>query len=684
MSTPITAVKGVGPKKAESFGRLGITTVEELLYALPFRYEDRRHVCAISALSDGLKQVVFARLTRIYRPVRLGGRRTIVRASVADDSESLTVVWHNQPYITRNLRVGDSFYFYGTYREANHVLFDPLLAKAETEKEGKENFLGLFPQYSLTDGLSQNARRDAVKQAFSLLSQVEDPYPSSWRIKAGWRPLYDLLKALHFPTSMQELDAAREEWQNREALEETLVRHFWERSKHTKQSVSMRPCNLTKAMARLPFILTNAQKNAVMLLQERLCAPSPMNVLLQGDVGSGKTVVAFLAAECALENGYHVAFMAPSEVLARQHAEKARSFFTQPVYLLTGSTTEEARKKMDAAAKGTKPGIFFGTHALFQDRVRFSRLGLVITDEQHRFGVRQRARLQEKSEQLNTLVLSATPIPRTLALVEWGDLELVRIHEKPPGRGTITTRIVDRRSEKACYHAIARQIVKGRQVYIVCPVIESGEDNEQYWSVTETEKRVRAVMKKEENVVGRKVVIDTLTGKQSSESKREVMDRFYRGKSDLLIATTVIEVGIDVANAGVMMIAEAERFGLAQLHQLRGRVGRGQENAYCILMLHSSSIENKQRLRVLEQTLDGWEIARADLRLRGSGDRLGTRQHGLTLSDEDQRKWQEALAQSARWLQTQKVPLDRLEALPSPLRERIRERMERIRQVTLN
>ena len=260
----------------------------------------------------------------------------------------------------------------------------------------------------------------------------------------------------------------------------------------------------------------------------------------------------------------------------------------------------------------------------------------------------------------------------------------MRLHEKPPGRGKITTRVVDRRSESACYHAIARQIAKGRQVYLVCPVIESGEDDEQYWSVEETEKRLRVAMKKEESVVGRSIVIDTLTGRHTPDRKQEVMDRFYCGKSDLLLATTVIEVGIDVANAGVMMIAQAERFGLAQLHQLRGRVGRGNEDAYCILMLHSPTSENRERLRVLEKTTDGWEIARADLRLRGSGDRLGTRQHGISLLKEEQPAWQEALDWSQRWLAEQKIPLETPETLPSPLREHIKERLKRIREVTLN
>lgn len=683
MSKQITAIKGVGPKKAECFARLDITTVEDLLFALPVRYEDRQNTCPISALEEDRKQVVHARLTRLYRPIRLGGRRTLVRATIADASESVDVVWHNQPYVARNLHVGDSFYFYGTYREKDHVLFDPVIGKVEKEAE-KEGFLGLFPLYPLTEGLTQNARRNAVKQGFSLLSNVEDPYPTAWREAAGWRPLYALLQALHFPSSIQDLHAARQEWQRRKALETTLLRHYWTLSKYKRKSVVMHPCTLDKSLSRLPFMLTAAQKNAVMRLQDRLCAPSPMNVLLQGDVGSGKTIVAFLAAVCALENGYSVAFMAPSEVLARQHADKARSFFTYPVYLLTGSTSEEERNRIARAAEGKEPGIFFGTHALFQDRVRFSHLGLVITDEQHRFGVRQRALLQEKSEEPNTLVLSATPIPRTLALVEWGDLELLRLNEKPPGRGTITTRVVDRRSEKACYHAIARQIAKGRQAYLVCPVIDSGEEDGQYWSIEQTEKRLRSAMKEEENMVGRPIIIDTLTGRQPTDKKNEVMDRFYCGKSDLLLATTVIEVGIDVANASVMMIAEAERFGLAQLHQLRGRVGRGSENAYCILMLHSRSMENRERLRVLEDTTDGWKIARADLRLRGSGDRLGTRQHGLSFSEEEQQDWQEALDWSRRWLQEQKIPLDTPDTLPTLLKERLWERMNRIREVTLN
>ena len=683
----ITAIKGVGPKKAECFARLGITTAEELLFALPQRYEDRQKTCAISALEEGEKQVVLARLTRLYRPIRLGGRRTLVRATIADASESVDVVWHNQPYVARNLRVGDSLYFYGTYREKDHVLFDPLMGKVNKNASphaDKEGFLGIFPIYPLTEGLSQNARRNAVQNAFSLISDVKDPYPLKWRESAGWRSLYTLLKTLHFPSSMSELRLARQEWENREALETTLLRRFWMLEKQNRKGVSMRPCTLDSALERLSFTLTEGQRNAVTLLQKRLCESFPMNTLLQGDVGSGKTVVAFLTAFCALENGYSVAFMAPSEVLARQHAQKAHSFFSHPVYLLTGSTSEAERQQVAHAAEGKKPAIFFGTHALFQERVRFSHLGLVITDEQHRFGVRQRALLQEKSQEPNTLVLSATPIPRTLALVDWGDLDLVRLHEKPPGRGKITTRVVDRRSENACYHAIARQIAKGRQVYLVCPVIESGEDDEQYWSVEETEKRLRVAMKKEESVVGRSIVIDTLTGRHTPDRKQEVMDRFYCGKSDLLLATTVIEVGIDVANAGVMMIAQAERFGLAQLHQLRGRVGRGNEDAYCILMLHSPTSENRERLRVLEKTTDGWEIARADLRLRGSGDRLGTRQHGISLLKEEQPAWQEALDWSQRWLAEQKIPLETPETLPSPLREHIKERLKRIREVTLN
>lgn len=681
----LTALKGIGPKRAALFARLGLLSVEALLLDFPIRYEDRSKPITVSALTQDTnseRKVVRARLTRLARPVRLGGRRSLLRGAIADATESVEVVWHNQPYRSAGLTIGSDYYFYGSYDAEKNVLYDPQVGMIDDSKA--QAFLGIFPVYSLTEGLTNTVRRQAIREALKCRDLVEDPLPVPWQKELGLHPLESLLEALHFPASLAIAQQAQKERLKREALETALLRHFLAKERQQKHSISLPRVSLEAYRERLPFVLTKTQEEAVQTLVTQLVSPQPMNTLLQGDVGSGKTIVAFLAAAHVLENGSGVAFMAPSEVLAQQHAQKARSFFSHPIYLLTGSTPNEERERVERAAREGKPGIFFGTHALFQERVRFSHLGLVITDEQHRFGVRQRAKLQEKLEEPNTLVLSATPIPRTMHLVELGDLDLVRLTDRPPGRGSITTRVVDRRSEGACYRAIAGQIAKGRQAYIVCPLIDSGESDWQYWSVAETLERVRKAMDEEGEKRGRTITVDILTGRQSAADKEEAMARFYRGKTDLLIATTVIEVGIDVANATVMMIAGAERFGLAQLHQLRGRVGRGKENAYCILMLHTAGQSHRERLKILEKTQDGWLIAKEDLLSRGAGERLGTEQHGLFVSEDENLAMREARQQVEDWLTTQKRALDRPEDLPKALGNRLYTLLQRVRTITLN
>ncbi len=674
----LTALKGIGPKRAALFDKLGIHTVEDLLVDMPRRYEDRSTVVRLSELEEGQTALIRAEISSVNRPVRIRGGMTLLRVQAADASGSVNLVWHGRPYLARSLHPGDSFYFFGRFREKDHGFADPAII---TEQQAAQGEIGLIPMYDLTSGLSQTMRRQAVRAALPFAAAVEDPVTETWRKEMGLDPISALLQDVHFPSSPETMRRSRRQMWIRMTLEEELVRFFLEKDRRMSRAMPIRDQSLDDFLQRLPFVLTQSQKETLQALRAKLIAPEPMNALLQGDVGSGKTVVAFALAEIVRKNGAQSALMAPTDVLARQHAQKAEALFPDgTVFLLTGGSRPDQRKSfLESALHGT-PGLYIGTHALFQESVQFRHLALVMTDEQHRFGVMQRARLQEKLALSNTLVLSATPIPRTVDLVRWGALDLVRMRGRPPGRHPVQTTVIRAHQERAAYDALFRQICAGRQGYIVCPMIEEGDHDLAHWSVEAVETRIKNYAQR----CGFTFQIETLSGRCSAEQKKETMHGFRTGKTQILIATTVIEVGVDVPNATVMLILGAERFGLAQLHQLRGRVGRGTEASYCLLLSTVSTKRALSRLRTLETTEDGWEIALRDLRERGSGDRLGTAQHGL-IPDQGETDEERKIRIGCRgFIAAHAGGWKTWKDLPKPLKGRIEKRIDQLRHVTLN
>lgn len=672
----IQQLKGVGPKTAASFHRLGVDTVEAVLLDLPVRYEDRQTIASLGALRDGERVVVMGRLEHLRRPIRLRGNRSLLRAEIADEHESVGVVWHNQPYRARSLSEGQMYYFYGTYVEKNQALNDPVVSPVSDAE-----FLGYFPVYRLTEGLTNAKRVAVVREALKQSVALDDPFPAAWRQHVGLMGLRSLIETLHFPRNEEALRKALDERAKRDALEHVLIRRLIVATREQKRALAMEKRDISDLIARLPFHLTVTQEQAFATIENRLLSSAPMNVLLQGDVGSGKTIVALLGAAVVLRNGYSAALMAPTEVLATQHAKTAEALLGEGrVCLLTGSTSRAERRKIAERAEEGGAFLFVGTHALFQDAVHFSHLGLVMTDEQHRFGVKERGKLQGKLVEPNTLVLSATPIPRTMTLVDWGDLELVRLTDRPPGRVPIITRAVDARSERAALDGILRQVREGHRAYVVCPLITPGETDLKRWSVEATAARIQRYVGQKAPETAR---VGVLTGPMSAEDKEAVFTAFGKGEINILVSTTVIEVGVDVPEATVMLVMAAERFGLAQLHQLRGRVGRGSDASFCVLLSASPSPAAKKRLRFLEETDDGWEIAREDLTLRGAGTRLGTAQHGMSVSAEETL----ARLEKQRWAEealSGLVTEQTLSNLPPSLKAHLDAKVASYQNVTLN
>lgn len=625
----LTALEGIGPKRCAAFHRLGIEQVSDLLLDLPLRYEDRQQVRRISDLENLApgKVLLSGVLDHFGRLIRLPGKRSLQKARLFDGEDSIEVVWYNQPYVLRKLHPGHSFLLYGHYDPDQKQVTNPSIVD-QNDKARLAEFTGLLPIYRLCEGLSQSIRRKAVRsaltQGLALLEEDLDPFSDAFLKASALHPLGTLLQWAHFPEASDRLFTLQEELDLRRALVDLLARGEERRQRAREKTATLRAYPLTPFLVRLPFTLTEPQRKALQTLQADLISARPMNRLLLGDVGSGKTVLVFALAYLVAQNGGQTAFMAPTEVLARQHYEKAQALFGPlhiPVYLLTGKSTKEELATFLERAKQTGPGLFIGTHSLFQERVTFSQLALVATDEQQRFGVIQRGRLAEKSLIPNLLVLSATPIPRTLHLVELGYLDLTQIEGRPPGRKKIETYVVDSSYEKRIFAFVEKLAQAGGQTYFVCPRIEKGEAQLAPWSVEAVAERARIYFQ------GR-LSFGCMSGALSQAEKTQVMDDFRSGKTPLLISTTVIEVGVDVPQAVLMVVACAERFGLAQLHQLRGRVGRSERSAYCILLAERPTPTAKDRLQFLASHDEGLAIAQKDLALRGGGDPFGERQHG--------------------------------------------------------
>ncbi|MBQ7799128.1 MAG: ATP-dependent DNA helicase RecG [Oscillospiraceae bacterium] len=619
LNSPITSVNKIGIKRAELYKKLGIETVGDLLHHFPRSYVDFTSASTIDGAQIGDTVTVLAKVCEKYTPLRVRGGMTIFRLLVLDESQNaITVTFFNNKYAYQALRTGNSYIFYGKLSgtpfqpELSVPLFIPKTDKATMQ-----------PNYPLTAGLSHKMIANNIKEALSNLENapatcLPQDILEKENFKNADRAFYDI----HFPENISDAENARKLFILEELICLQLGMAGLKRRGKKPATLVVNDADLTQFLASLPFSPTNAQKKAIWTAIGDIQSGHCMSRLLQGDVGSGKTLVAAALFYLICKNGGQCAFMAPTEILANQHY-KTLSKMLAPlginVALLTGSTTAAARRALFADISEGKTQVVCGTHALIEKNVEFKNLALVIADEQHRFGVSQRAALVSKGNYPHTLIMSATPIPRSLALTIYGDLDISVLDELPSGRKQIETYLIDSKKRQRAFGFIEKALQNGNQAYIVCPAVEESELEME--SAVEYHQKISEVFKHRS--------IGLLHGRMKGAEKDAVMADFISGKTDILVSTTVIEVGVDVPNASIMMIENAERFGLSQLHQLRGRVGRGSDQSYCILVSDSSSEGARERLKIMCKTSDGFEISKYDLKERGPGDFFGNRQHGL-------------------------------------------------------
>lgn len=617
----VTSLKGVGSKKAEALKKLGISTMEDLVFFLPRSYEDRRNRIDISDAAEDQNSVVTGEVKLVVNDRYRGGRKQMLRLLVEDGTGSMEVVFFNAKYLQHSFRTGRKYTFFGkvTRNFGKMQMIHPEFSDAD----GMED--GILPVYPLTKGISQREMRTWQKSLKRAYSMAEDILSSEAVERNRLCSLSYALENVHFPQEKQKLLEAK----YRLIFDELLILQsglFMARQNVTdgRNGIAFSPeADTGRYIESLPYPLTGAQQRCVEEIERDLESSTAMNRLVQGDVGCGKTAVAEIAMYKAVKSGYQAVLMAPTEILAAQHFDGiSRAFEAHGIRtaFLTGSLkAAQKREVLEQIATG-EAQVIIGTHAVIQPDVEFSRLGLVITDEQHRFGVRQRVKLREKGENPNVLVMTATPIPRTLSVILYGDLDVSIIDELPPGRQQTVTRCLKSEKRGECYDFVEQQLKQGRQAYVVTPLIEESETLD-----AKSAEQVAAELKKR----FRGYSVELIHGAMSQDEKDRIMESFSRGETDVLVATVVIEVGINVPNATVIVIENSERFGLAQLHQLRGRVGRGSHRSYCFLILDGGSEITEKRGQIMEASSDGFFIAEEDLKLRGPGEIFGTRQHGL-------------------------------------------------------
>ncbi len=651
LSDPVTLLKGVGPTKAKQFAQLNIFTLGDLICHFPRGYEDRTRLVTIDKLEVDKPACFKATVMNTPRTAHIRKGLDITKVQVADHTARLTLTFFNQKFTAEQLQYGHEYIFYGAVSgdfigyNMTSPAFERLDAPAVTTRR-------ILPLYPLTAGLSNAAVCKAVEQALALCDPPEEIIPPAVRQQYGILPAQRAYMAIHQPASMEEADMARRRLIFEEFFVFSAGLSLMRASRAQKHTAPYENRDLQPFYALLPFRLTGAQQRAIDEILEDFGKGVPMNRLIQGDVGSGKTMVAAAAAYCAANNHRQAALMAPTEILAEQHYASLSRLFAPMglrVALLTGSMKEKDKKAVRAAIAAGEVDLAIGTHALFSDATVFCDLGLVITDEQHRFGVAQRGKLSAKGQDAHLLVMSATPIPRTLALIMYGDLDVSILNELPPGRQTVDTFLVNESYRPRINAFIRKQVAEGHQCFVVCPAVEETEDlqikSAELWS--ETLQGVFPDLK-----------VSLLHGQMKGAEKEAVMGQFAAGQADILVATTVIEVGVDVPNATLMVIEDADRFGLSQLHQLRGRVGRGSAKSYCILTSHNRQGDTLQRLKAFCKTNDGFRIAEEDLKMRGPGDFFGSRQSGLPafrVADLscDLQTLKDAQEASARWIDTE-------------------------------
>jgi len=615
-------IKGIGLKTGEQFALAGINTVGDLIEFFPRAHEDFSNITTIANIKPG-RATIKAKCEKIAtRPVRRGLR--ITTATLADSTGKLQAVWFNQPYRETQLRAGEEFYFSGIF-EFNYNRYQLTNPSAELTKDLPVQTDRVLPVYRSIKGLKTPLVRKILAELRPLISMLPETLPEDIVKSEKLLSRSAALLAMHFPSNMADIEKAKERLAFEELFQLLLASQLnrQENSKLTGWKIPFNQPIVKNFVKQLPFKLTNAQRIAAWEIIQDLERQTPMNRLLQGDVGSGKTVVAGLVACQVAHFGFQTAIMAPTEILASQHAETLNKLlkpFGIKVGLLTGSVKGLARKTLYNEISSGDVNVVVGTHALIQGTVKFHKLGFVVIDEQHRFGVNQRQELLKKSEYLpHLLAMTATPIPRSLALTVYGELDISILNELPSGRLPIITKIWSLNSRAQLYEKIDEQLSIGRQVYVICSLIEDNPDNEI--------KSVQAEHKKLQNSIFKHRKISLLHGKLKPSEKNEVMQKFSNGDFDILVSTTVVEVGVDVPNATVILIENADRFGLSQLHQLRGRVGRSVHQSYCYLVTSTSS-KPTERLREVEKSNDGFYLAEVDLKLRGPGEIYGHAQHG--------------------------------------------------------
>ncbi len=614
LTTPVSALKGIGAARAAALHKLSVHTVEELLYFLPREYRDFSELKTVGSLVHGEFAAVRLQVVQEPQMLRPSGGMQLVVVRAQDETGNMQAVWFNQPYRKNAVHAGQTKVFCGRVDTSRGIkLVNPSIT---------DDPPGILAIYPLVQGLSQHQVRDAVGRALSLaFDQLKETLPESLLTQFGLCGIREALLNVHFPKDQAALSAARRRLSFEDMLFYLMAIALLKQAREKKDGIAYRTDGVRDAfVSTLPYTPTGAQQRVMREIEAGMQNSRPMNRLIQGDVGSGKTILALFAIRVAAENGYQSAMMAPTEILAQQHYSQLSSQHPDTVCLLCGGMKKKERDEAYRKIENGEIKVVVGTHALLQAGLVFHRLGLVVTDEQHRFGVKQRAQLVNKSEKTpDVLIMSATPIPRTLAMLLYGDLELSVLDELPPGRKPVLTRLVPEDKREDMYRFIERQVMEGRQAYVVCPLVEASEQMEAK-SAQDVYSELCALLPN--------LRIALLHGRMAAAKKEEAIALFREGRTDVLVSTTVVEVGVDVPNAAIMAIESAERFGLAQLHQLRGRVGRGPKQSFCFLLFGSESEFAKTRLETMVKTNDGFVIAQRDLELRGPGEFFGTRQHG--------------------------------------------------------
>lgn len=675
----VLTLSGVGPKKAELFAKLGVTTLGELLHLYPRAYEDRTRLLPIAQLEAGTPACFRASVISVPQTHRIPkpDRRALelTKVTVADHTARLNLTFFNASRSAERLHRGETYYFYGTVAGdyLGYGMTNPLF---EPEESAAKETRCIVPIYPLTAGLNQRTVQRAVAAALQRVTP-EEVLPRSVRQSYDLCDAQTALREIHCPSSAEALERARRRLIFEEFFLFSAALSMVRADRTEQKTAPLDTEVMTPFYEALPFALTGAQRRSIEEILTDFRAGIPMSRLVQGDVGCGKTMVAAAAAFCVAKNGRQTALMAPTEILAKQHYDRLAPLFAQfgvRTELLTGSMTPVQKAACRQRIADGCAELVIGTHALLSETTVFSDLGLVIADEQHRFGVAQRAALVSKGTQPHLLIMSATPIPRTLSLILYGDLDVSIIDELPPGRTPVDTFLVDERYRKRLNDFIRKQAQEGHQTFIVCPAIEESE--------TESFKAAEQWAQTLRDCVFPNLRVALLHGKMKGAEKEEVMTRFAAGEYDILVSTTVIEVGVDVPNATLMVVENADCFGLSQLHQLRGRIGRGSARSYCVLVSDNRNAESRARLKALCATTDGFRIAEEDLKLRGPGDFFGSRQHGLPVFRMADLARDPALLRQAQQAAADLISAEDAE-LPAPLTEAVR-RLLRQEEVVLN